>query len=126
MKITPEEFFGTQDVSRLGHTEYVNAIRLLHAVNLLREELGFPLTVTSGYRSFAHNQKIGGAPGSNHVLCAAIDLADPDGKIKTAVQVNDNALLKKYGLYMESAKDTPTWCHLQIVAPKSGSRVFGK
>lgn len=124
MKVTPEEYFNTQDTSDLTHQQYCNAIRLLHAINLLREEMGVPFRVNSGYRSTSHNLRIGGSLNSHHIHCRAIDIADPTGSIKAKLQENDNELLVKYGLYMEAASATPTWAHLQIVPPRSGSRVF--
>jgi len=36
----------------------------------MRQELGFPLIINSGYRCFEHNTEIGGAPKSWHMLFA--------------------------------------------------------
>lgn len=124
MLVTPQEYFGSQDVSALTHQQYCNAIELLYRINLLRQELGIPFTVNSGYRSPAHNVKIGGSPNSSHCQAAAIDLSDRSGQIYAAVTANNNAILIKYDLYAEDRSATPTWCHLSIIAPKSGNRVF--
>ena len=43
----------------------------------IRERCGFPLVVTSGYRTTAHNAKVGGSSGSAHVLGLAADLRIP-------------------------------------------------
>lgn len=40
----------------------------------LRQALGAPMVVTSGYRSTAHNRRIGGAPGSAHLDGRAVDV----------------------------------------------------
>lgn len=47
------------------------------AVNLdvIREEIGLPIHVNSGYRSTQHNKKIGGAKNSYHVKGMASDLS---------------------------------------------------
>lgn len=124
MKVTPEEYFKDQDTSKITHEQYCNAMRLLHVINLLREDMGIPFIVNSGFRSKEHNLKIGGSQNSHHMHCRAIDLRDTNGLIKAQLQANDHAMLKKYDLYMESPLFTPTWCHLQIVAPRSGVRVF--
>jgi hypothetical protein len=39
------------------------------------QELGIPLTVTSGHRSAAYNRKVGGARGSRHIAGDASDLS---------------------------------------------------
>jgi hypothetical protein len=129
VKVTPEEYFAKTtpaDLVWVQSNQWFNAIRLLHRINLLREELGTPLSVTSGYRSPEHNKRIGGSPNSNHTQCLAIDIADGNGKLKARLMANNNELLIKFGLYMEDPKDTPSWAHLQIVPPKSGNRVFGR
>lgn len=41
----------------------------------IRGDVGFPLKVNSGYRTPAHNKKVGGAPSSAHVTGHAADLA---------------------------------------------------
>lgn len=40
----------------------------------IREELGKPIAVTSGYRCSKHNSAVGGAVRSQHVLGTAADL----------------------------------------------------
>lgn len=40
----------------------------------LRERIGRPLVITSGYRSPAHNAKVGGAPRSRHMMGLAFDI----------------------------------------------------
>jgi hypothetical protein len=129
MKVTPHEYFDKTtpaDILKIGVASWYNAIRLLYAVNVLREKLGTPLIVTSGYRSPEHNKRIGGAPFSNHMECLAVDFADADGSIKRRLMADSNKLLIECGLYMEDPKDTPTWVHVQIVPPRSGNRVFGR
>ena len=41
----------------------------------LRNRLGKPLIVRSGYRSPSHNSAVGGAPASKHMLGTAFDIA---------------------------------------------------
>lgn len=43
-------------------------------LQLLREVSGHPIGVSSGYRTRAHNTKIGGSPQSAHVLGRAVDI----------------------------------------------------
>lgn len=60
--------------------QYMNPafIRMLDAI---REEVGFPLVISSGYRTPAHNAKVGGVPDSAHTKGVAVDItAITDGQ----------------------------------------------
>lgn len=63
-----------------------------------------------------------GAPSSSHKEGRGVDVYDPDNALDDAV---DRKLLIKHGLYRETPKATPGWCHLTDRAPKSGCRTFG-
>lgn len=101
-----------------------NLIDLIERVN----KLGFtpPMYCSSGYRTEAHNAMIGGAKKSAHVQGKAIDIADPQGKLKRYLMDN-SYLLKRYGLRMEHPKCTGGfnggWCHLDTV-PVKYNRIF--
>jgi len=43
-------------------------------LDYIRDELGTPLRINSGYRTEAHNKSVGGKPGSAHTLGLAADL----------------------------------------------------
>lgn len=47
----------------------------IHKLDAIREEAGFPFIITSGYRTPAHNAKVGGVPNSSHVKGLAVDIA---------------------------------------------------
>lgn len=47
---------------------------LMRRLDALRDKLGYPLVVSSGFRSRRHNLKVGGAPDSAHCLGLAVDL----------------------------------------------------
>jgi hypothetical protein len=53
----------------------------------------------------------------------AVDLEDIDGRLDAFCEGNQD-VLEHLGLYLESPKATPRWCHVQQIAPKSGHRVF--
>lgn len=51
-----------------------NLEKLANALEELRTIIGGPISVTSGYRCPAHNQRIGGAKMSQHTLGLAADI----------------------------------------------------
>lgn len=100
-----------------------NALLLITLANCVLEDFGEYRTINSGYRDPETNRKAGGSPRSKHLTCQAIDLEDRDRELKIYCMKRLD-LLEKYDLYMEHPDKTPTWVHLQLVAPKSGNRVF--
>lgn len=62
----------------------MNAV-LLEKLDQLRERVGAPIIVTSGYRCPVHNANVGGVPNSQHVLGTAADI------VCDAVSVNELA-----------------------------------
>lgn len=48
-----------------------NLVTVLHAI---RNHFGVPVTINSGYRTYAHNKKQGGASKSQHMLGKAADI----------------------------------------------------
>lgn len=100
-----------------------NLDKLLIAVNRLRAMWGKPLVVSSGYRPPAQNAAAGGAKKSNHMICAAVDFRDPDQELAKWL-ISRLDVLEACGLYMEDPSATPTWCHVQVIAPGSGRRIF--
>lgn len=51
-----------------------NVQKLAMNLQALRDELGEPVRVQSGYRTAAHNRAIGGAPKSQHLTARAGDI----------------------------------------------------
>lgn len=80
-------------------------------------------TITSGYRPPLDNHRVGGASKSNHLTCAAVDLADPDNTLD-AWLLQNQSVLAMCGLWLEHPESTPGWVHLQCVPPASGKQVF--
>lgn len=48
--------------------------RLIDVLDKIRERLGVPITVNSGYRCPEHNEEVGGVPNSQHVEGTAADI----------------------------------------------------
>ena len=101
-----------------------NAERLVATINELLALFGEQRKVNSGWRPKKLQMEINPkAPNSKHITGDAIDLEDKDGKFKSWC-VDNEIVLAANGLYMEHPKATPTWVHLQQVAPKSGKVIF--
>lgn len=82
----PSRHFSWREVASKDGAPYPMKWRSTRLVQLLRlaEEIrercgGLPLTVSSAYRSPAHNRRIGGARHSQHVEGLALDLKPPKG-----------------------------------------------
>ena len=120
-----------------------NLNTLVERLNMVRDDYGFPMVVSSGYRSKDKQIKIyeekckrhefpfqdgrfdmSRIPmKSAHLYCQAADIYDPDGSLKAWLQ-EDLSRLERYDLYCEDFEHTPTWVHFQINPPKSGRRIF--
>jgi uncharacterized protein YcbK (DUF882 family) len=50
------------------------SIRLVAALQTLRDLVGVPITVTSGYRCMDYNRKVGGVKNSRHISGEAADI----------------------------------------------------
>jgi uncharacterized protein YcbK (DUF882 family) len=65
-----DEFFSALDPAEEG---YVHPA-LIVLLQRIRNEIGKPLRINSGYRSPLHNQNIGGASQSTHIFGMAADI----------------------------------------------------
>lgn len=83
-------------------------------------------TVNSGWRPAAVNAGVKkAAKNSHHLRATACDLSDDDEQLDRWLMTKPGqTALLEIGLWMEAPNATPRWCHVQIVAPGSGRRVF--
>lgn len=126
MKFTVQELLRAG--SRVWQKKDVDVITLRNLEDLCRKvnALGYepPMRATSCLRSIADQHRINpSAMGSSHLYGCAVDIADPDGKLKAWCKANINKLTE-CGLWMEDPKYTSSWCHLSSYMPKSGKRIF--
>ncbi len=92
--------------------------------NKLLEYFGEERGITSGWRPVEVNKLVPGAAlYSNHTRCRAVDIADPHGDLDEWCLAHPE-VLEQVGLWQEHPASTKGWCHVQIVPPKSGNRVF--
>lgn len=83
--------------------EYMDNVReLAENLQVLRDKIGKPVTVISGYRSPEYNKKIDGARRSQHMLAKAGDLIvkgmTPDEVKAEIVQLIKDGKMKKGGV----------------------------
>ena len=116
MKLTKNfnlEEFACRDGTPVPKRFYDNCKELAENLQVLRDSLGIPLVVLSGFRTVKHNKKIGGAPASFHLTASAADIkADslPTYKIYMRIlKLMAEGKMKKGGL-----KCYPTWVHYDI------------
>jgi len=101
-----------------------NAEEMVDKANELLTRFGETRKVNSGWRPASiNNATVGAAKKSKHMTCEAIDLEDKDGSLDAWCLENLD-VLQEIGLWLESPDATPNWCHIQIVPPRSGNRVF--
>jgi uncharacterized protein YcbK (DUF882 family) len=99
---TVEEFLAANDPVKPS-AEVLDSLQDLCELALepLREALGRPLKISSGYRSPAYNKLIGGAPGSQHCAGIAADIlmADDAEQIKAAAIASNIKGIGGIGIY---------------------------
>ena len=117
-----EYLMGRISIDKLSKEQLSNMNTLIPSVNLLLEKFGSYRKVNSGYRSPEDQAKINpNAPHSKHLICAAVDLEDKDGKLYDFCRCNEQ-LLSDLGLWCEERQGG--WQHLQCQPPLSGHRWF--
>ena len=101
-----------------------NLDKFLLLINQVRTAWGKPMTVNSGWRPPSINGTTPGAAAhSKHMIGLAVDISDEDGSLWKWV-IENLALMRDLGFYMEDRRWTPTWVHFGFGPPKSGHRVF--
>ena len=112
------------DESALTEVLKANASVTVSRANRLLAEFGEERPITSGWRPVEVNRVVPGAAlRSKHTECRAVDISDPDGDLDEWC-LDHFAVLGSCGLWLEHPSATKGWCHVQIIAPKSGKRVF--
>lgn len=66
--------FACKDGTPVPGALFENVYRLAVQLQKLRDRLGVPIVINSGYRSPSYNARIGGAPRSQHLEAKAADI----------------------------------------------------
>ena len=94
-----------------------NVERLAKNLQVLRDELGKSITITSGYRSPEHNRKIGGAQFSRHVVGDGADFKVAGMKPKEVAEVIERLILEGK-MEQGGLKAYATWVHYDCAGTK--------
>ena len=84
----------------------------------VREIVGYPLIITSGFRCKALNTYLGGALVSQHLLCEAIDIVCNKMTVKGMYNKIKASDLKYDQMIIETNKSGSEWLHISIGSRK--------
>ena len=97
---------------------------LVMLLQCIREHFGKPITITSGYRTAAHNAAVGGAKSSQHLLGRAADFYVEGVPVATVAAYAETLLPGRGGIgrYPKDAKHPKRmtgWVHIDTRTNKS-------
>lgn len=84
----------------------------------VREIVGYPLVISSGFRCKDLNKAVGGTICSQHLLAEAIDIVCPKLKVETVFSRIKNSDLKFDQLIIEQNSAGSKWVHISIGSRK--------
>lgn len=90
-----------------------NIIELIHNLQVIRDEVKVPISITSGYRSPEHNAKVKGAKDSQHVKGTAVDFKVKGLKPKEVALIVER-LIKEGKIKQGGIGIYPSWVHYDI------------
>ena len=87
----------------------------------IREHFGKPVVITSGYRTPAHNAKVGGAKSSQHLLGRAADIRVQGVSVEDVAAYAESLMPDWGGVgrYLVKAGRTTGWVHVDTRADKA-------
>jgi uncharacterized protein YcbK (DUF882 family) len=97
MKLTKhfyKEEFDSKDGEPMPSVVFVRITKLASQLQALRNEIGKPIQINSGYRSKSHNKSIGGVDNSQHVLGNAADLSSKNATPQKIYDTIEKLILK--------------------------------
>lgn len=114
----PEEFFKSETACERNIKNYTEEPAIIANLNVvaskmqeIRNLLGFPVKINSGYRCLELNRAVGSKDTSQHVLGQACDFVCPE--YGSPEQIVD--CLIKHGVEVDQCLMEGTWVHISIV-----------
>lgn len=92
----------------------------------VREIIGKPMIITSGYRCPELNKAIGGALTSQHIFCEAIDFVVKGLRVEDIFSRIVTSDLKYNQIIIERNKSGSQWVHISIGSYKQKLKFDGK
>ncbi|MEI3250820.1 MAG: D-Ala-D-Ala carboxypeptidase family metallohydrolase [Faecalibacterium sp.] len=94
---------------------------LVVLLQCIREHFGKPITITSGYRTAAHNKSVGGAKSSQHLLGRAADIQVAGVSVEDVAAYAESLLPGWGGVggYPVKAGRAKGWVHVDTRPNKS-------
>jgi uncharacterized protein YcbK (DUF882 family) len=117
LNFTISEFLKSETATKYGidnipHNNQVLDNILLLIVNVmqpLRNYVGKPIIITSGYRSIGLNAKVGGVPNSQHLNGQACDFVIQGMTINEAIKA-----VKNSGIIFDQCINEGSWVHISF------------
>lgn len=136
MQLTPhftiEELAGTSNeqykkLNLLKAQDHMGKMYMLAGfAERVREIIGKPVIITSGFRCKELNKAIGGAITSQHTLCEAIDIVVKGMRCEDVFNRIVTSDLKYNQIIIERNKSGSQWVHLSIGSYKQKLQFDGK
>lgn len=136
MQLTPhftiEELAGTSNeqykkLNLLKAQEQMGKMYMLAGfAERVREIIGKPMIITSGYRCPELNKAIGGALTSQHIFCEAIDFVVKGLRVEDIFNRIVTSDLKYNQIIIERNKSGSQWVHISIGSYKQKLQFDGK
>ena len=106
-----DNFSSSEFLSKNDDNEYgIIHPKLIELLQQMRDSLGFPLSINSGYRTPEHNERIGGAPASTHLFGMAADVRG-----ESLEDIEQAAIILKAG----GVKRYKTFVHVDVWLKRS-------
>lgn len=82
-----------------GSKEVLYCEELISLLENIRKIIAKPIIITSGYRTFSYNKKVGGSPKSQHLLGRACDIKVKNLSTEYLAQIAKKSGAKGIGIY---------------------------
>ena len=99
-----------------GSEVYANLVRLASMLQRIRDYVGQPIIINSGYRSPAVNKAVGGANNSSHMYGLAADIR-VSSTLKKISPLELAHLIDNSGVEFDKLIIEPAWVHIQVHKP---------